>query len=276
MKRQTKKFEKAKILLFWGLLISFLISCTQRLSTNKSKVFFVPKRKPFNYFQFGDEAYLPGVNASQIVLGKVLCSSESGLWVRSVNGLIKVKFRNELVKLRLIKLPKVYPHLRVKEINSAEVKLKIISLFPKIALFVVPKGECVSPKDANFVSPGLIKVKNLQLNKNYIIKGAVKFKDKIFGFFSKPLIVNFIDNVPPKPPSGGGYILSNGTLSLLWEKSPSEDVDYYLITCGSIRLKTTSTKVKLKFKEFVKECKVFAVDRAGNKSNPYVVKISIR
>ncbi len=219
-------------------------------------------------------------NSSQIFLPKKFYQ---GAFLSPKKKCILLKGKT-FKELCLREVPSLFPHIKILKVDSSQIKFKILSILPKSLLIIKNK------KRHWFVlleNNREYKIINPELNVTYSIRGGILFKEKdgflqIVGPLSNPIIIKVKDSEPPLPPSGGGYALERKKLLLLWGKSPSPDVSYYLVTFENLILKTKENFYVLKLSDSLLSrlkkskiwiCKVQAVDRAGNKSYPLLIKI---
>jgi len=244
------------------LLIFVLFSCT---NFRTSSVSF---HKEINYYQFGKAFFFPRLKFKDVKGSSKVCQTPSGIWVWPKTKCVLVKG----TKICLTPVPDVFPHIKISKVDSTEIKINVLSIFSEVGLFISNKKNCPEFKALRIVKKGYV-FKNPKLGKIYWIWGSVHIGNRIFGPMSKPIKVLVKDTTPPISPEGGGYLILNGTLKLMWEKSRSPDVIYYEIQCGNEIKVTRNTSIELKLHPEIKWCKVYAVDRAGNKSKPFYIKI---
>jgi len=238
------------LLIILGIALS-LLGCQHQLSS--------PHTPPLNYLQFGDKIYFKGPDLSACQQGRKLIQFPEGCWIVPDKSFLKP-------------VPAIKPHLKIVKVNSAEITLQVLSLFPKIALFLWENNTPLPPISAlQEVSPGIIRLKNIKPGKTYFISGAVKYKPKLFGPLSPPLKVTIKDTTPPLPCPAVAYVIKNNKVQLLWQASASPDVKgYYLLWNNKKQFvkckeKFCQTEIELNFSGR-KEIKIIAVDYAGNKS----------
>jgi len=227
-----------------------------------------PLYKRVSYYQFGDSFFFPKLGSKDIKGSKKVCQTSSGMWVWPKSKCVLVKG----TKVCLTPVPKVYPHIKITRVDSSEVQIKILSIFSEVGLFISDRKYCPEFNTLRIVK-GAYSLKNPKLGKTYFILGGVHIGSKIFGPLSKPIKVVVKDETPPEPPKGGGYLIFKNTLKLMWEKSPSPDVVHYEVQCGNYFKITKTNIIKLTLVPGMKWCKIYAIDRAGNRSKPFVIKI---
>jgi len=254
------------------LLLTILVltaSCTTNYLTKQTESL------PFEVLQFGSTLFFKNKKKNiKIRNARKVVKVSSGLWIYPKKRCVKVTNNHRVYKVCLKDYPSICPHAYLDEVNSAEVRVRILSIFNKIAIFV-EKGRkgLPDPTKIKVVSPGVFKIKNPDLGATYNIVGAIIFGKNFFGPLCSLLKVKVKDKIPPLPPSGGGYIVKNGKLCIMWEKSPSEDVVSYEVVAGKKQYFTNSTELSISFSKELKKIEVFAIDRAGNKSKALTLSI---
>ena len=253
-----------------GLILTIIlfIGCANKSLITNEKVL------PFKIFQFGGVFFFKNRDLNFKYVKKIIKTPE-GVWVYPKNKCIKVVVnKTQSYKVCLRDYPFICPHIYLDKVNSARVVLRILSIFNKIAIFV-EKGRAFPPqiKDLRIASPGTYEIKNPELGKVYTIFGAIVLDKNFFGPLCKALEFKVVDEKPPLPPSGGGYIVKDGKLCIMWEKSPSDDVKNYEVIVGNKEIFTNATQISIPFTNKVKEIKILTIDRAGNKSNPLILSI---
>ncbi len=231
---------------------------------------------PLKYIQFGKKFFVFKPQGKPLIFKKVkkIEEGKDGMWVEPKERCILINPKTQKLRLCLKPVPMVYPHIKVLKIDSYAVNIRILSLFPQIFLLIWEKGKVPSVSKLKAVSPGNLELKNLSVGKSYFISGAIKYKNTLYGPLSPPLLVKVKDNEPPLPPSGGGYLIKDKEILLLWDPSPSRDVAYYVVEKNGkkIRVKECSFEEELSGQKVV--YKIKAVDFAGNESPPLEIKVN--
>ncbi len=260
--------------LFIGfILMSFLLSCAKTSPRFSQKIKTSPK-----VVQFGRKFFVfKNKTQSFIFKGvKKVENTSEGFWVEPVKDCFSIISQNTHFKICLKPVPPISPHLKVLRIDSYGVDLRVLSLFSKVYLLVWEKGKPPSFYDLERVSLGNVELKDLSLGKTYFISGVIKFGENLYGPLSQPLAVKVEDKEPPLPPSGGGYLVKNGELILLWDPSPSRDVAGYVVEREGKTFKVKSCTFKEKLFKSEILYKIKAVDRAGNMSLPLYIHVCIK
>ncbi len=228
--------------------------------------------RPLSYVQFGSRLFFSG-NLPQGIKGIQRVERVSGgVLVEPQGRCLQVNKGSICLK----SVPPVRPHLQVLRIDSAGVDLKILSLFPRIALFWWMEGERPDLSHPHLYSPGIYTLKDFSLGKVYFLSGAVVWDKKIYGPFTEPLRLRIEDSEPPLSPPGGGYLVQDGKITLIWEPSPSRDVKDYVVEREgkTFRVKGTSFEEEIPPGKLV-VYNIKARDKAGNESPPLRIRVNL-
>ena len=211
--------------------------------------------------------HFEGVKSSRRVRGGWLLEPEKGC--------LRVKKASAGICLK--PLPRVFPHLRLERVDSYGVDLRIVSLFPQVALFIWEEGRPPDLFHPRLLSPGEHTLRDLYPGRTYLLSAAVVFGKDLYGPLSPPLRLEVRDEDPPLPPQGGGYILEGDRITLVWDPSPSRDVSGYLVEEGGrvLRVKETFFRERVPRSEGVIIYEIRAVDGAGLKSTPLTIRVNL-
>ena len=265
----------------WWIVVILLLGFWGCALKQSQKPALEITKNTIEYFQFGNKFFIkakPGIFLDFKKAKKVSVSKE-GYWVEPkgecISVIVKKNKEKKETSLCLKSVPPIKPHLKVLKIDSYAVDLQVISLFPEVGLFVWEKG--MFPSFSNFQSilAGSYQLKNLSLGKTYFISGAVKFGENLYGPLSEPLKIEIKDTEPPLPPSGGGYFVKDDTITIIWDKSPSRDVVGYIVEREGKSFEVKKQVFKEKIFENEVIYKIKAIDRAGNESIPFCLKVKI-
>ena len=116
---------------------------------------------------------------------------------------------------------------------------------------------------------------NVTNNRKYCYYLTYENKSGVESAPSDIKCIKYKDIFPPLPPEQPRIIKQNGTFYLIWSDSPSKDVIGYLIFINDKQITSkpvyTYSYILKNYKEG-DTVKIIAVDRAGNKSKPVIVK----
>lgn len=228
------------------------------------------------YVQFGSWILLRDVDREPLHFeGTKRVKRVSGGWlIEPEKGCLKVFARENPKRICVRAVPPVYPHLKVLRVDSYALDLRVLSLFPRLVLFVWEKGKEPDFGKPRSISPGVHSLRGLSLGKTYLLSAAVIFGPDLYGPLSQPLEVKMEDTEPPLPPSGGGYFLRGDTLVLVWDPSPSRDVVGYVVERKG---RVFKVKKNIFQERAVLEGTVIynikALDGAGHESLPLSIKV---
>ena len=233
-----------------------------------------PGELSVSYLQVGNEIYLSGALLTSL---KIRGAGEikrfpSVLVVRPKKRCLELVSNQKATKICLREIPPISPRLWLLKKDSGEIELQVVSLFKKFVLLRWEEGGSPNPFRAQITGP-IIKDTAVLPNKTYFYSVAIFFDDHTFGPLSPPLRISTLDQTPPQPPPGGGYLLEKDALTLIWEESPSKDVAYYRIEKRGESFK--AQKAPFVDREWHGEriYKISAVDKAGNISRPLIIEI---
>lgn len=252
------------------LLALFLAGCVPRARMQISKP--LPE---VHYIQFGSEILVEEGRGFRFEGTKEVKRVSGGWLLEPEDRCLKLMGEKGSRSLCLKPVPPVYPHLKVLKVDSYAVDLKILSLFPRIALFAWEKGRPPDLRHPRVFPPGVHSLRGLSLGKTYLLSGAVILGPDLYGPLSPPLEVAVKDEEPPRPPSGGGYFLKGQRIILVWDPSPSRDVVGYVVEReGQVfKVKGTSFKERANFKKKVVIYSIKALDGSGHESRPLRLKV---
>ncbi|WP_457639965.1 hypothetical protein [Persephonella sp.] len=117
--------------------------------------------------------------------------------------------------------------------------------------------------------------RKVQLNRKYCYYITFEDKNGVESSPSKIKCITFRDVFPPLPPENPQIIERNGIYYLIWSDSPSGDVVGYIVTINDKPVNEKPVRdYSVVLKEYKKGdiIKIYAVDRAGNKSRPAILK----
>ncbi|OAQ19888.1 hypothetical protein TDIS_2018 [Thermosulfurimonas dismutans] len=250
----------------------FLLSCTPRPS-----IYAPEKTFEIYYVQFGSRIFIEEIRGEPFRFeGAKEIERVSGGWLVKPEGkCVKVLWGGKSRRLCVRSVPPVYPHLKILRMDSYALDLKVLSLFPKLGLFIWEKGGKPDFLNPRPISPGIHSLRGLSLGKTYLISAAVILGPDIYGPFSPPLEVEVNDEEPPLPPSGGGYFLKGDTLVLVWDPSPSRDVVGYIVEREGefFKVKKNVFRDRDGFKKRIVLYNIKALDGAGHESMPLRLKV---
>ncbi len=213
---------------FFLLMVLYLWGCTLRPAEHVPNP---PQGQDIRFVQFGSRVLVVQIPGETFRFdGAKKVEKRPGGWLVEPEGeCVKIFWKGGARSLCLKPVPRVYPHLKILRVDSYALDLKIISLFPKVALFVWEKGKNPDLLHPLEVSPGTHSLRELSLGKTYLFSAAVIFGPDLYGPLSRPFEIEIKDLEPPLPPSGGGYFLKGKALVLVWDPSPSRDVVGYVV-----------------------------------------------
>lgn len=119
--------------------------------------------------------------------------------------------------------------------------------------------------------------KEVQINKRYCYFITVEDREKVVE--SNPSEIKCIiykDIFPPEPVKNPSFVIYKGKLFIFWDESPSKDVIGYIIEKNDIPLNEKPVYTYFfVIDKFQKGdiIKIYAVDKAGNKSSPVYLKV---
>ena len=283
LKSETKRFTFFILVL---IILTFFKGCTfknvpKSENISKSKPENLEKEFKITYSQFGNQLFIKNKKKFKIEGAKKVKKTSFGWIIEPAKKCVKLVDQKHSKTLCIKPVPQIFPHIQILQIDSYALDLKILSVFPNIAIFIWEKGKEFDFQKPLVFSPGIHSLKNLTLGKTYFIAGAIRFGNNVYGPLSSPIEVKMEDKTPPEPPSGGGYLIKKDTIILVWNKSPSRDVAGYLIERkGEIfRVKENTFQENLTKEYLLKKTIVYtikAVDKAGNTSLPLYIKVSLK
>lgn len=265
------KFQGVFFLIF--IFAIFLLGCTPKPSIH------TPEKSNFEvyYVQLGSLIFIKEVQGTPFRFeGVSEIERMPGGWLVKPKGeCVKVLWGGKSRPLCLRSVPPVYPHLKILHMDSRALDLKVLSLFPKLGLFIWEKGEKPDFLNPRLISPGIHSLRGLSLGKTYLISAAVILGPDVYGPLSPPLEVEVKDKKPPLPPSGGGYFLKGDTVVLVWDPSPSRDVVGYVVEREGefFKVKKNVFRERDRFKKRIIHYTIKAVDGGGHESIPLHLKV---
>ncbi len=262
---------RVKTYYFFIFILVFFLGCTSR-----SRVPLSRSPSGVQYIQFGSWILIKDIRKGALRIegaGRVEKVSRGWL-IKPEKECLRVFTKDGSKRLCLKSVPPVYPHLKVLRVDSYALDLQVLSLFPRLALFVWEKGKDPDFENPRRISPGVHSLRGLSLGKTYLLSAAVTFGPDIYGPLSQPLEVKMEDTEPPLPPSGGGYFLKGNTLVLVWDPSPSRDVVGYVVEREGKLFKVK--KNMFQERDGLKGVVLYnikALDGAGHESSPLLIKV---
>ncbi len=228
------------------------------------------------YVQFGSRLFVAGASGKALPFrGARRVEKVPGGWLVDPEGECVSIFREKASQICLKPVPRIYPHLEILRVDSYALDLKILSLFPEVALFIWEKGRKPDLRTPLVISPGTHSLRQLRPGKTYLLSGAIILGPDLYGPLSRPLEIEVKDLEPPCPPSGGGYYIKGHTVILVWNPSPSRDVVAYTVERKG---KVFEVRENI-FKEERGDLKgevfydIRAVDGVGHKSSPLRIRV---
>ncbi len=262
-----------KKLVFLILIIFIVSGCANYYSALNTTY-----KLPVKYMQFGDKFFIfyQKNKAFTIKNATQINTCKDGIWIKPRDRCALLNIKKRSYKLCLKGIPAIYPHIKVLKVDSYAVDLRILSLFSRIYLLVWEKGKVPSPLQLKKVLLGKVELKDLVLGKSYFISGVINFGKNLYGPLSPPILVKILDNTPPLPPSGGGYLIEGKKIILVWNPSPSRDVAYYLVERGNKNFKTKNCSFEESLNREKVTYEIIAVDYAGNQSLPLKIEVNLK